>query len=149
MGINPPMPIDERAHLKIIIDAYNLLGKSAIPWTDPTKEEILIELIKTNSKSSQNIIAVFDGKRSNVPWGQQFQDGHIRVIFTPSTETADHWIIETITTHPTPAQLTIVSSDLEIISVAKRYRCKSIRAETWINQQTRWTTGPQAHEGRR
>lgn len=91
--------------------------------------------------SGKAICIVFDGPAPYGPLARQFEDEHIDVRFAPGG-TADEVIMEHISTNSAPRRLTVVSTDREIRTAARRRRCKSKTSEEFARMLLRMLEKP-------
>jgi predicted RNA-binding protein with PIN domain len=125
---------------KIIIDGYNLAHKipQIAQWIKKGDTEKAIRLLinwllRGHAAGKSQIILALDGKRGY--FNEQTYSAHIKLIFSRKPQTADDIIRNFIRNSNNPAELTIVSSDNEIIYTAKDHGAKSIKSEEFIRQQ--------------
>ena len=112
----------------VIIDAYNVLHAIyAHPViTDKKRHEFVRRIIRYSAKKSLEIKLVFDGGAFGMPDRERM--GMVEVIFTGARETADEWIIRFVEKNK-GLELAIVSSDRELVSVAKAHNLLSVKAK--------------------
>ncbi len=126
---------------KIIIDGYNLAHKHTqiSAWlkkgdTDKTIR-LLISWLMQGPAAGNHITLVLDGKRGF--FKEQTYSSAIKLIFSQKPQTADDIIRSYIRNAQNPAELTIVSSDNEIIFTAKDHGAKAVKSERFIAQYTK------------
>lgn len=112
----------------VIIDAYNVLHAIyAHPViTDKERHEFIRRIIRYSAKKSLDVKLVFDGGAFGMPDRERM--GAIEVIFTGARETADEWIIRFVEKNK-GLELAIVSSDRELVSIAKEHNLLSVKAK--------------------
>mgnify|MGYP000580743778 CR=1 FL=1 len=99
----------------------------------------------TRKTTSRKVMClVFDGPAPYGPLAKQFEDDYIDVKFAPAS-TADKIILEYISTDSAPRLLTVVSTDHEIRTAAKRRRCKSKSSEEFARILLRMLQKPPRH----
>ena len=120
--------------MRYIIDGYNLIGKvKSLSLSDPQKEEKLITWLKhNNSKITDTFLIVFDGKNPMLPNGHTYMVGRYKLKFTSDCESADDYIIRSIRGITQKMGVVIVSSDNQIIKMAKTERVGYMRSEDFI-----------------
>ena len=112
-----------------IIDGYNLIGKLN-NLANPNKEDELICLIKKFCfEKNKKAMIVFDGTILN---NNEF--GPVKVKYSSYDLSADEYIMQIISSKKNPKNLIIISSDNQIINFAKKYYCKTILSENFINK---------------
>ncbi len=119
----------------ILVDAFNLMYKFNDMYLLIAKsrlEEAMGSLLRTLSEykelSSRNIIVFFDGKkREGAPVVHETVYG--MDVFYSHDLSADYMIMEHITHTLHPRELTVISSDKQVISFAKRHRAYSVKSE--------------------
>jgi predicted RNA-binding protein with PIN domain len=128
----------------IIIDGYNLAHKHAeiSAWlkkgdTDKTIHLLINWLIRGPVSKGNKIILVLDGKKGY--FKEQTYSSSIKLIFSQKPQTADDIIRNYIRNASNPAELTIVSSDNEIIFTAKDHGAKAIKSEVFLKQYVKKT----------
>ena len=125
--------------MAIIVDGYNVLHASrwlASSFKGVDRAEFCRLLGKLARHSSEKITVVFDAVASesdpsaaNVP--------NVEVIYSGHGRTADDVIIQLIKASSGPRELTVVSSDREIKSAARRRGCKVRSAGEFIKASAR------------
>ncbi len=113
------------------IDGHNLIAKMTdISLDDPNDEMKLVLRLKSWAAGSQKrrITVVFDG---GLPGGKavRYSNRSVKVIFASQATTADALIINRIRNLKNPPEFTLISSDQQIIEVAKERRMPHRRSE--------------------
>jgi predicted RNA-binding protein with PIN domain len=110
-----------------LIDGHNLISYLPdISLDDPDDEGKLVTKLKGfAARVRKKIIVVFD---NGLPGGESKMSNHsVKVIFASSKRTnADNVIKERIRAQKNPVTWTVVSSDHEVLNVAKQHRMKAM-----------------------
>jgi predicted RNA-binding protein with PIN domain len=127
---------------KIIIDGYNLAHKhpQLSPWlkkgdTEKTIRLLINWLLQIPNAKSRQIILALDGKRGF--FNEHNYSANIKLIFSQKPQTADDIIRNFIRNANNPSEITVVSSDNEIIYTAQDHGAKSIKSEIFIREQNK------------
>jgi predicted RNA-binding protein with PIN domain len=130
----------------LIIDGYNLLGAMGLPPHRVVeegahhREEFIVRIGLYGHKRHCLITLVFDAWQQAGTGRQVIHRAGVTVIYTGQGEQADQVIQDLIRTHG--KEIAVVSSDLEVISVAKTFGAFSIRSQEFMKRLT--SAGPQA-----
>jgi uncharacterized protein len=122
----------------IIIDGYNLLGAMGLPphriveSGEQHREEFIIRLGMYGQSHHCPITLVFDAWQQTGRVRQITHRAGVTVIYTGQGEQADQIIQGLIRTYGKEAA--VVSSDLEIINVAKMFGAFSIRSQEFMGR---------------
>ena len=123
----------------IIIDGYNLAHKNPeiSAWlnkgdTDKAIHLLINWLIQGPVAKGKKILLVLDGKKGF--FNEQTYSSSIKLIFSQKPQTADDIIRSYIRNASNPSELTVVSSDNEILFTAKDHGAKTIKSEVFLNQ---------------
>ncbi len=124
---------------KFIIDGYNLAHKhpEISTWlkkgdTDKTIRLMINWLLQLSAMRKSQIILVLDGKEGF--FKEQNYSSAIKLIFSQKPQTADDIIRDYVRNAANPAELTIVSSDNEILFTAKDHGARTIKSEDFISK---------------
>lgn len=110
-----------------LIDGYNFIfhiDPDPIP-IERSRQALLDLLSSVQPYYKKEIVVVFDGQDLHKDFFSKIQLVGIEVIFTPSSQSADHFIIEFLETHPPAADIQVISSDKQL-----RKLCHSLGAQT-------------------
>ena len=125
--------------MKFLIDGHNLIARLPdLSLADPDDEIKLIRLLarwRWRHKSPP-VTVVFDPGDVAVYGGHRTQQSGITVQYAPIGSDADAVLKRLIEASRQPAQLTVVSSDREIGSVAQRAGARTISAEEFAGELT-------------
>ena len=104
-----------------LIDGYNLIGSSpSISLEDSSKEEKLVDwLINNNHGKKHRFTVVFDGHGNPDFLCSRRVKCEVYIIFTSESESADYYIEMKLRSAKQLSSILLVSSDKEIIQVAK------------------------------
>lgn len=125
--------------MAIIVDGYNVLHASrwlASLWKGVDRAQFCRLLGRLARHGGEKITVVFDALPSE-PDPSGVNIPNIEVIYSGHGRTADDVIIQLIGASSGPRELTVVSSDREIKSAAKRRGCKVRSAEEFIKTSAR------------
>ncbi|MFQ5856224.1 MAG: NYN domain-containing protein [Anaerolineae bacterium] len=125
--------------MKYLIDGHNLIARLPdISLADPHDEAKLIRLLARWRwrHNSPPVTVVFDPGDFAVHGRRRMQRSGISVRYAPYSSDADTVLIRLIERHRQPAQLTVVSSDREIQSMARRVGAQTISAEEFAMELT-------------
>ena len=113
-----------------LIDGNNLLfaAHRQLPGPEVGRQHLCELLGRWGRGERADLTVVFDGPRPLPGLEAQMRAAGIRVLFGAS-RSADEVIEEIIERSPLPAELTVVTSDRAIQSVARRRRCECIDAD--------------------
>ena len=122
-----------------IIDGYNVLHASrwlASSWKGVDRQRFCMLLARLAQHQGQRITVVFDALPSDS--APVFPaPAPLEVIYSGHDRTADDVIIQMVNDSSGPRDLTVVSSDRQIRSAAKRRGCKLLRAGEFIKSAAR------------
>ncbi|HNP31189.1 MAG: NYN domain-containing protein [Nitrospira sp.] len=122
----------------LIIDGYNVLGAMGFPphrvveQGEHHREDFIVRIGLYGHKLHCRITLVFDAWQQA---GRDRQVSHragVTVIYTGQGEQADHVIQDLIRTHG--KETAVVSSDLEVIAVAKAFGAFPIRSHEFMKR---------------
>ena len=116
--------------MPFLVDGNNLLfaARDHDPERPPSRSTLCIWLGRWARRTGECVAIVFDGPAPAEPLAKQISDPDITVSFSGAGISADDVLIEMIENDSAPRRLSIVSSDREIIRVAKRRRAKPLRS---------------------
>jgi len=123
---------------QLIIDGYNLLGAMGLPPQrvvgkgEQHREELIVRLGLYAQRLHCSITLVFDAWQQTGGVRQDTHRAGVTVIYTGQGEQADHVIQHLIRTHG--KETAVVSSDLEVINVAKTFGAFSIRSQEFMGR---------------
>ena len=120
--------------MPFIIDGCNVLGQLKKLYKPYADKMLLEDIVLPYSRlKNKKIFLVFDNSDYNSHSYNHFVIENITVHYTHlNFKTADDIIIKMIQDSQDPRGLTIVSSDREIIDVAKIYQSKYIKSEDFL-----------------
>lgn len=134
--------------MTILIDGHNLIGQmSDLALDDPDDEAKLVGRLRVyRSAIREDIAVVFDGGEIASP-PSTLSGAGVEVIFAEPRSPADPLIIRRIDRFPDPAHLTVVSSDAEIVTAARRRGARSVSARDFAAEMAA-THGPKRRRPR-
>ncbi len=122
----------------LIIDGYNVLGAMGLPphrvieQGEHRREEFIVRVGLYGHRLHNPITLVFDAWQQSGTSRQVIHRDGVTVIYTGQGEKADGVIQDIIRTHGKEAA--VVSSDLEVIAVAKAFGAFSIRSQEFVKR---------------
>jgi uncharacterized protein len=119
-----------------VIDGHNLIGKLPdLSLSDPDDEVRLTLRLKSwiAESKSREVTLFFDG---GVPGGHlnRLSGRQIKVIFAPAGQTADSLITRHLQTLKNPGNVTLITSDREIIRAAQVLRIRHLLSEEFVRR---------------
>lgn len=130
-----------------LIDGHNLIGQlSDISLEDPNDEALLVQkLTGFVARVRQKCVVVFD---YGIPAGRSRMSRRgIDVRFAPAHSNADQVIKGRIQREHNPSQWTVVSSDNDVLTMARRYRMTAVKAVDFAGQLQRPEPPPRPDVG--
>lgn len=124
----------------IIIDGYNVLGAMGLPPRrvlengEQVREGFIVRVGLYGQRMNCPVTLVFDAWQQSQKDSRIIHRSGVTVIYTGQGQPADHVIQQLIRTHGKEAA--VVSSDGEIIQVAKTFGAFSIRSQQFIERLT-------------
>lgn len=122
----------------VIIDGYNLLGAMGLPphrvveKGEHLREEFIVRVGMYGQRVRCPVTLVFDAWQQGVSVRQVTHRAGVTVIYSGQGEQADRVIQDLIRTYG--KETAVVSSDLEVINVAKTFGAFSIRAQEFMGR---------------
>ncbi len=114
-----------------LIDGHNLIGKLPdISLEDPYDEAKLVLQLRSWQAAGRNrqITVIFDGGLPGGEW-RHLSTGRLKAIFASENRTADALLRKRVNEANDSGAYTLVSSDQEVLSAAKRRRMPYMTAE--------------------
>ena len=112
-----------------MIDGHNLIGKlTDISLDDPNDEALLVQkLAGFAARTGKKCVVVFD---HGLPGGSsRMSSRSVQVVFASGRSTADRVMMERIKKIPDPINWTVVSSDRDVMLMARSYRMNTLHSE--------------------
>lgn len=116
-----------------LIDGHNLIAKMpGIDLSDPDDEAQLVLRLRswTAASGKRRVTVYFDGGLPGGP-AHDLSGARLKVIFASAGSSADDLILHRIRNVKNPPEFTVVSSDREILAVAKKRKMPTIPSETF------------------
>jgi hypothetical protein len=121
--------------MPVLIDGHNLIGQLPdISLADPDDEARLVSRLQAYAgRTGKRVVVVFD---RGMPGGrsQTLSGGRVEVVFAPTGCNADGVLIERIRRARNPRGLVVVTSDREVVAVARRRGARVVRAEAFLGE---------------
>ncbi len=119
-----------------LIDGHNLIAKlDDLTLDDPDDEAKLVLRLRswTAASRKRRVTVIFDG---GLPGGKstRLSTSRVTVVFASAGQTADDLLIRRINQVKNPAEFTLVSSDAEVLAVARKRRMPLLLAEQFATQ---------------
>lgn len=116
-----------------MIDGHNLIGKLPdISLDDPNDEALLVQkLAGYCARVDKQCVVVFD---HGLPGGtSRMSTRTVQVVFASGRSTADRVMIERIGKVPDPKNWTVVTSDQDVMTAARRHGMQTMHSESFAN----------------
>ena len=121
--------------MPLLIDGHNLIGRLPdLRLDDPDDEAKLVARLRPYcARTRKHITVVFD---RGLPGGRSWElsGGGVEVVFAATGHTADGILCERVRQARDPRGLTIVTSDREVIAVARARGARVVRSEEFAAQ---------------
>lgn len=121
----------------LIIDGYNVLGLSGrLPARlEPAREELLRVVASYRYRTGHHVTVVFDGWQQGQPMEQREHRAGVEVIYSKRGEKADQVIQRLVREYG--SDCAVVSSDHEIVNVARSHRAMVMGAQEFAGRLSR------------
>ena len=120
-----------------LIDGHNLIGQMPdISLDDPNDEALLVQKLSGFvARKRQKCVVVFD---HGVPGGvSRMSNRGVQVVFASPPQNADQVIMRRIHNTRDPNNWTVVSSDNQVLEMARRRRMQTIRSSEFVEHMRR------------
>jgi len=121
--------------MPVLIDGHNLIGRLPdIRLEDEDDEAQLVSRLQAYvSRTGKRVTVVFD---HGLPGGvsKALSGGRIKVVFAPTSSSADRVLLQRIRKERNPQGLIVVSSDREVIAAAADRGARVVRSEAFVDQ---------------
>ncbi|MFW5772241.1 MAG: NYN domain-containing protein [Phototrophicaceae bacterium] len=120
-----------------LIDGHNLIGQMPdISLDDPNDEALLVQKLSGFvARKRQKCVVVFD---HGVPGGvSRMSNRGVQVVFASPPHNADQLIMRRIHNARDPKNWTVVSSDNQVLEMARRRRMQIIRSSDFVEHLRR------------
>jgi len=118
--------------MPILIDGHNLIAKlPGIHLDDPDDEAQLVERLRRyQARTGKPLTVFFDG---GLPGGlsRDLSTRKVEVVFAPAGQPADALIVSRVRRNCKPQELTVVTSDREIMTAVEQRGARVVSAETF------------------
>jgi predicted RNA-binding protein with PIN domain len=117
-----------------LVDGYNFLFRiSRSRGSLETRRESLIrELNDTADSQHLNLILIFDGEDTILPYPKRSHFHHIELVYTTKNQSADDYILEELTLSKNPKQITVVTNDRELSSRCRLFKAQALTIDAFI-----------------
>lgn len=111
-----------------LIDGHNLIGKLPdISLDDPNDEAKLVQkLMGFCARERTAVTVVFD--KGQTAGRSRMSTSYVEVVFASSRSNADNLMIERIRNEKNPKMMTVVSSDNDVLSAARRRQMQTLKS---------------------
>ncbi len=129
--------------MKFYLDTYNIIGvMDSISLADSNKVHAFIEFLKNKRQEGHQLIVIFDGQNPNIEFPTTEKLPGITIIHTSASRSADDYIKQKVLTKSDVSNITVVTSDRDIIFHAKKSHVKTMSSIDFV----RWITHKEASE---
>lgn len=140
MGLFHDTSVTRRhARMNYLIDGHNLIGQMPdIALSDPDDEaKLVLKLLNWAAVGgNRRVIVVFDGGMPGQQW-VNLRSSRVRTVFVPRGQSADQWLIRFMRRQVrNPQEFVLVTSDREIVRVARERRIGHQSADTFAARLT-------------
>jgi uncharacterized protein len=126
--------------MPFLIDGYNLyhaLRKYSEEWADMIPQAMCQWIEKDMNRIGDWAIVVFDGARPRGSFSQEGREKHVSVLFSGGGKDADSILVGLIQKNTAPRRLTVVSSDNQLRTAARRRKATSLTANEYLLAMTK------------
>lgn len=119
-----------------LIDGHNLISQLPdISLDDPDDEAKLVLLLRSwiAAGRKRKVTVVFDGGLPGGTW-RYMSRGRLKALFATEGQSADTMLVNRVQQAKNPSAHTLVTSDQEILSVAKKRRMPYMTAQAFAQQ---------------
>ena len=123
--------------MHLIIDGYNVLGLTGrlSDRLDSAREDLLRALASYRNRTRHSVTVVFDGWQQGQPMEQREHRTGVEVIYSKRGEKADQVIQRLVRVYG--SDCAVVSSDHEIVNVARSHRAFVMGAQEFAGRLSR------------
>lgn len=127
------------SHVKhhYLVDAYNLLFRYGHKKRSSLEEnrKALIQDINTAAQAlNLDITLVFDGKGDHLPYALRSHIDALTIVYTPSHQTADEYILQEVEMSNHPSTITVVSNDTELACKSALHGAQALSLKAFIHR---------------
>jgi len=126
------------------IDGYNFFFRLTKNYKAMREQEreLLLKLYKTMQHLGSQMTVVFDGREKDPPEALLRNLRSMKIVYTPATQTADHYIVEMLEHTQNPDQEMVISSDRELLRHAKQRGARTQTIEEFLDSLSRKKVSP-------
>ena len=119
--------------MPVLIDGNNLLfaARDSDPERPPSRSTLCLRLGQWARRTGEQVAIVFDGPRPQEPLARQISDPDVAASYSGAGVSADEVLARSVATDSAARRLLVVSSDREIVRVARRRRAKTMRSDAF------------------
>ena len=121
--------------MPVLIDGHNLIGRLPdIRLDDEHDEAQLVSRLQAYAgRTGKRVTVVFD---RGLPGGvsRELSGGRIKVVFAPTSSSADRVLRRRIRNERNPPGLIVVTSDREVIAAAEERGARVVRSEAFVDE---------------
>ena len=121
--------------MPILVDGHNLIGRLPdIRLDDEHDEAQLVSRLQAYAgRTGKRVTVVFD---RGLPGGvsRELSGGRIKVVFAPTSSSADRVLRRRIRNERNPPGLIVVTSDREVIAAAEERGARVVRSEAFVDE---------------
>jgi predicted RNA-binding protein with PIN domain len=132
--------------MEVLIDAYNAMfahpqiGPLVRRDNEAARREFLAFVAQNRPAGAERVFVVFDAHRDTAPTTEtgrtrESYERGLHVVF--ATETADTWIQNRIRKSTDPRQITVVTSDREILATVEAHKAQVLRVSRFLRLRQR------------
>jgi predicted RNA-binding protein with PIN domain len=117
--------------MPVLIDGNNLLyaARDTDPERPPSRSTLCLRLGQWARRTGERVSVIFDGPAPTGGLARQISDPDVAVSYSGTGVSADAVLAETIEADTAARLLLVVSSDREVLDVARRRQARGMRSD--------------------
>ncbi len=117
--------------MPVLVDGNNLLfaARDADPERPPSRSTLCLRLGQWARRTGEKVSVIFDGPAPTAGLARQIGDSDVAVDYSGAGSSADDVLTRRIEADSAARLLVVVSSDREILRVARRRRARVVRSD--------------------
>jgi hypothetical protein len=119
--------------IRVLVDGNNLMFALRDEAVEAGREMLCRLLGQFAERTGLAVAVIFDGASPPAPLAGQIADPRIEVHYS-GHRTADAVLEDILAAHSAPRRLTVVSTDHEIVHLARHRRSRSVRSDVFARQ---------------